>query len=108
LPKGCIEGISWSNDGSRFVFRNDAGDAVELWVGDAATGAVHAIPNAHLNPMLGGSYRWMPDSKTLLVKLVPDNIGAPPAAQRAPFAPNIQETDGSKGQSSTYETRDTL
>jgi dipeptidyl aminopeptidase/acylaminoacyl peptidase len=50
----------------------------------------------------------MPDQKTLLAKLVPANAGAPPAASVASDGPGIQETTGETGESSTYETRDTL
>jgi dipeptidyl aminopeptidase/acylaminoacyl peptidase len=58
--------------------------------------------------MFGDEMQWMPDQKTLLVKAVPDGMGAPPAEPTAPAGPSIQESDGSKGQSSTYENRDTL
>ncbi|HEY2366153.1 MAG TPA: prolyl oligopeptidase family serine peptidase, partial [Polyangiaceae bacterium] len=107
LPRGCTQGALWSADGRHFVFRNTA-DAVELWIGDATTGPVRAIANARLNPMLGWTMQWMPDQKSLLVKLVPDDQGAPPEERKAPFAPSTQETGGEKGESSTYETRDTL
>ena len=107
LPRGCAQSAMWSADGKHFVFRNTA-DSVELWVGDATTGQMHVVANARLNPMLGWTMQWMPDQKSLLVKLVPDDQGAPPTAQAAPFAPNVQETSGEKGESSTYETRDTL
>jgi dipeptidyl aminopeptidase/acylaminoacyl peptidase len=43
-----------------------------------------------------------------LVKLVPDNQGAPPPAPVVPPGPDVQETGGQKGESSTYEVRDTL
>jgi dipeptidyl aminopeptidase/acylaminoacyl peptidase len=52
--------------------------------------------------------QWMPDQKTLLVKLVPKGMGAPPPEPIVPIGPSIQETEGEKGQSSTYEKRDTL
>ena len=107
LPRGCASSVIWSADDKHFAFRN-VGDAVEMWLGDATTGQVHAVPNVRLNPMLGWTMQWMPDQRSLLVKLVPDDAGAPPAAQSAPFAPNAQETTGEKGESSTYETRDTL
>jgi dipeptidyl aminopeptidase/acylaminoacyl peptidase len=59
--------------------------------------------------MLGSSTaQWMPDQKTVLAKLVPDNPGAPPPAPVVPLGPSIQEANGEKGESSTYETRDTL
>jgi dipeptidyl aminopeptidase/acylaminoacyl peptidase len=109
LPEnGCPGGPVWSADGKRFAFENIASDSVELWVGDGATGAVHRIPGVALNPMLEDELQWMPDQKTLLVKLVPKKLGPPPAAPTVPPGPSIQEADGEKGQSSTYEKRDTL
>ena len=71
-------------------------------------GAVHRVQGVRLNPMFYDEMQWMPDQKTLLVKLVPDGMGAPPAEPIVPEGPSIQETGGEKGQSSTYENRDTL
>jgi dipeptidyl aminopeptidase/acylaminoacyl peptidase len=109
LPAGACPGEpEWSADGKRFAFVNLATDSVELWVGEAKTGAAHRIPGVRLNPMFDDAMQWMPDQKTLLVKLVPKGIGAPPPEPIIPIGPSIQETDGQKGQSSTYENRDTL
>jgi len=109
LPAGgCADGIVWAADGKRFAFRNTSSTAVELWIGDAATGATRRLGDARLNPMLGSSLQWMADQKTLLVKLVPDNAGPLPAASLGSDGPSIQETDGQSGESSTYEARDTL
>ena len=104
----CPQEPAWAADGKSFAFANIATDSVELWIGDAKTGAVHQVTGAHLNPMFGGELQWMPDQKSLLVKLVPDGIGAPPPEPVTPIGPTIQETGGEKGQSSTYENRDTL
>jgi dipeptidyl aminopeptidase/acylaminoacyl peptidase len=109
LPAGACPGDPiWGADGKRFAFINMAPEEVELWVGDAKTGEVHRVPGARLNPMLNDEIQWMPDQKTLLVKLVPKGMGAPPPEPIVPIGPSIQETDGRKGQSSTYENRDTL
>src|SRR5580704_10665112 len=109
LPQGaCPGGPVWAADGKRFAFVNLAPEAVELWIGDARTGEVHPVPGAHLNPMFNDEMQWMPDQKTLLVKLVPEGMGAPPPEPIVPIGPSIQETEGEKGQSSTYENRDTL
>jgi dipeptidyl aminopeptidase/acylaminoacyl peptidase len=107
-PGGCVDGVVWAADGRRFAFRNTAKDAVELWICDAATGAIRRLGGARLNPMLGSSLQWMSDQKTLLVKLVSANAGPPPVASVASDGPSIQETTGESGESSTYETRDTL
>jgi dipeptidyl aminopeptidase/acylaminoacyl peptidase len=109
LPAGACPGRPvWAADGKRFAFQNIAADAVELWLGDATTGEAHRVPAVKLNPMLGYTVQWMPDQRTLVVKTVPDGMGAPPPAPIVPSGPSIQETGGAKGQSSTYETRDTL
>ena len=109
LPAAACAGRPvWSADGRRFAFANSARDSVELWVGDAVTGALRKVPGARLNPMLDGDLQWMPDGRALLVKLVPDHMGAPPPEPLVPPGPSIQETGSGKGESSTYETRDTL
>jgi dipeptidyl aminopeptidase/acylaminoacyl peptidase len=109
LPSGACPGEPiWAADGKRFAFVNIASDSVELWIGDAKTGTAHRVPGVRLNPMFGDEMRWMPDQKTLLVKLVPNGMGAPPPEPIVPIGPSIQETEGEKGQSSTYENRDTL
>jgi len=58
--------------------------------------------------MLGGDLQWLPDQRTLLVKTVPERLGPPPIAPEVPQGPSIQESISGKGQSSTYENRDTL
>ena len=109
LPAGACPGLPvWAADGKRFAFTNIVSESVELWIGDAKAGVAHRVPGAHLNPMFDGEMQWMPDQKTLLVKLVPKGMGAPPPEPIAPIGPSIQETEGEKGQSSTYEIRDTL
>jgi dipeptidyl aminopeptidase/acylaminoacyl peptidase len=109
LPAGACPGEPvWAADGKRFAFVNLAADDIEVWTGDAKTGKVHRVPGVGLNPMFNDEMQWMPDQKTLLVKLVPKGMGAPPPQPTAPIGPSIQETDGQQGQSSTYENRDTL
>jgi len=107
-PGGCPQRPSWTADGTRFTVQNIADTSVELWLGDGTTGEVHRLAGVRLNPMFGSVVQWMPDQKTLLVKLVPDTLGAPPPVPLVPAGPSIQETGGQKGESSTYETRDTL
>ncbi|MFP3270188.1 MAG: prolyl oligopeptidase family serine peptidase [Paraburkholderia sp.] len=109
LPAGvCATRPRWNADGKRFAFENVTAHSVELWVGDGETGAVRRIPGVQLNPMFADELNWMPNQTSLLVKLVPAHSGPPPVATEASVGPSIQESDGKRGQSSTYEARDTL
>jgi dipeptidyl aminopeptidase/acylaminoacyl peptidase len=108
LPaNACPRRPIWSADGQRFAFENITAEAVELWVGDAKTGAVRRLPGVRLNQMFGDQVQWMPDQKTLLVKLVTAQR-TPPGEAPGSEGPGIQESLGATGQSSTYENRDTL
>ncbi len=107
-PGGIVQAPQWNATGTAFAFCRVTDHSVELWVGDGTTGAVRQIPGVWVNQMLGGDVQWMPDQKTLLVKAVPADLGKAPAAPEVPPGPSIQESVGGKGQSSTYETRDTL
>lgn len=99
---------SWNANGKHFVFQNITPDAVELWVGNGETGAVQRVPNIRVNPILEEEIKWMKDQQRVLAKLVPEGHGDPPKESTVPSGPVIQESDGKKGQSSTYEARDTL
>ncbi len=109
LPAGSCPGApQWSADGRHFAFANVRRETVELWLGDGKTGALRRVPGVWLNQALGAELRWMPDQKTLLVKTVPAGQGPAPAEPLVPPGPSIQQTGSGSGQSSTYETRDTL
>lgn len=109
LPaNGCADFPIWSADGTRFVFENATDSAVELWAGEATSGGVHRLGTFRLNPIFGDDIEWLADQKSLLVKLVPEGQGAAPPAPVVPAGPDIQEAIGEKGESSTYEARDTL
>jgi dipeptidyl aminopeptidase/acylaminoacyl peptidase len=107
LPQnGCISGMIWNADGTRFVFVNTAETSVELWLGDMR-GSTKQMDKIALNPMLGSAVQWLSDQKNLLVKTIAEQA-RPLAPATALKGPSIQETDGSSGESSTYEKRDTL
>ncbi|MBS0193395.1 MAG: S9 family peptidase [Proteobacteria bacterium] len=109
LPAGaCPGGALWSPDGNRFAFQNVTPTGVELWLGDAASGQIHKVAGVQLNPIFGSTVLWLQGSHSLLVKKVPDNQGPAPVEDAAAIGPDIQQSLGGKGQSSTYEARDLL
>jgi hypothetical protein len=93
LPQAACPGEPvWSADGKHFAFVNIARrsgrtlDRRRQRPGSASGGR-----SVRLNPMFGDEMQWMPDQKTLLVKLVPDGMGAPPPE---PIVPNRPEHPG--------------
>ena len=95
LPAGARPGMpQFSPDGRQFAFTVVAEGGAELWVGDTATAKARRLGTAKLNTVMGSAFRWMPDSRTLLARLIPSGRGKPPEASRQPAGPVIQESYG--------------
>jgi len=108
LPADACPGLpQWSPDGHRFAFTNTTRERTELWLGDALTGQAHRVEGVSLNPVMDDAVQWLHNSDSLLVKLVPSNLGPAPKADVA-AGPEIKESIEGKGESSSYEARDTL
>ncbi len=104
LPRGAQVGTPvWSQDGKRFAFTNTLANGIELWTGEAASGRVKRFEGVTVNAVYGAPVQWMPDNRTLLVRLVPPSRRAQPAAPTVPNAPNIQESTGKAGPVRTYQ-----
>lgn len=93
----------WSPDGKQFAFTNTTANAIELWIGTTATGRTRRIAGVRLNAVMGPPIVWLADSRTLLVRTVPEHRGAPPADAAAPTGPHVQESSGRSGPVVTYE-----
>ncbi len=102
-PHAQIREVTWSPDGKAFAFLNAANDRMELWVGDASTGALQLASKVAVIDVMGRAVQWLPDSRTLLVQTVPANRGQAPASESAPTGPAIQESAGHAAPVRTYE-----
>jgi dipeptidyl aminopeptidase/acylaminoacyl peptidase len=85
---------SWSPDGARFAFTRTTGQGIELWVGDAETATARALTGPVLNAVGDAPFRWMPDSRRIIVRFVPAGRHPMPEKPTAPTGPIIQETLG--------------
>lgn len=105
LPRDArLTNFSMSPDESKMAFTNTSGDAVELWVLDIKTNSASKISSAPLNANMGSPMVWFKDSKSLLVKVLPDSRPTLINTQTAvPTGPTISVNEGKKAQNRTYQ-----
>ncbi|MGV8118617.1 MAG: alpha/beta hydrolase family protein [Candidatus Xenobiia bacterium LiM19] len=110
LPAGVSHIVEprWNATGTMLAFNNETSQGVNLLVLDIAARKARQIGGVRLNPILGNSAQWMPDNRTMLVKLIPEDRGAPPEPPAVPPGPKILESSQVASASSTYEARDVL
>lgn len=104
LPNGGYVGApSWSPDGKSFFFISATASSIEAYVGATETGAVKKLPGIAVNAMFGSGCAWMPDSKSLICRLIPAGRGAAPQRSQVPVGPNVQEASGRAGDVPTFQ-----
>lgn len=114
LPKNLkLADMAWSPDQRSLAFTHiaDVGTsaaAVELWLVDVASKIARKIPTAALNTVYGRGFTWMPNSKSLLVRLRPANQGAAPSSNLIPAGPNSQDATSGGGQRQVVTLQDLL
>lgn len=104
LPKDAnLSAPLWSPDGQRFAFTRTLDSGIELWVGDVTSASAKPISAPRLSAITPGAFRWMPDSKSLLVRLVPEGRGPLPPRPVVPAGPVIQVADGRRAPLRTFQ-----
>lgn len=104
MPAGArISYMQWSPDGRSLGFVNAAGNGLELWVADVATGQARRVTGPELNATVGSPYRWLPDNSGFVVARVPAGRGPAPRASEVPSGPIIQENAGRSAPARTYQ-----
>ena len=104
LPAGAkFTAPAWSADGKWIAFARYLENGAELWVAEVATGQAKALTGPSLNMVVGSGIVWLPDSRRLLVNMIPDGRGPAPVAPRVPIGPNVQESIGKSAKVATYQ-----
>ena len=67
-----LSNYKWSPDESKIAFTNTVKKGVELWVIDLETKEAKKLTEATVNANLGDVINWFKDSKSLLVKMIPN------------------------------------
>jgi len=103
MPAGAKLGAPvWSPNGRQFAFTNTTSNSIELWIGAVSNGQVRRIPGLRLNAVMGQAAIWLSDSRTLLLRVVPEHRSKP-AEPPAPRGPHVQESSGRSGPVVTFE-----
>jgi dipeptidyl aminopeptidase/acylaminoacyl peptidase len=97
--------LSWSPDETKIAFTNTTNTGVELWYVDLTTGQAKRLTEAILNANLGMPYTWFKDSRSFLIKVLPQNRPALIDTKEAiPTGPTVSVSEeGAKAQNRTYQ-----
>ncbi|MHC4168190.1 MAG: S9 family peptidase [Planctomycetota bacterium] len=104
FPEGArIRNVDWSPDGKRIAFVITKANGQDLWVADVESASAKKLISNGISSVYGSPFEWLADSRTLICKTVPDDIGPAPQARTVPTGPVIQETTGRKAPARTYQ-----
>lgn len=97
--KGTSWGPVWSPDSQRLAFYSDRSGAQHVWVWEKSTGQLREISNGIVRAFFNHEVvRWTPDSKRVLVKVLPEGMTVEEAVNLGMTAPAQQETAPSKNE----------
>lgn len=99
-----ISYITWSPDETKIAFTHTAAAGVELWLLDLTTAQAKKIGTGYLNANMGNPISWFRDSKSLLIKYLPEKRKAVIDTRvNLPTGPIISTADGTASQNRTYQ-----
>lgn len=101
-PSPRIAHISWSPDSRWLAFTVTAENKIGLWLGDPRRAEAKKLGDRRLNAVLGTPYAWLPDSKGLICRTVPEGLAALPPGEEAVEGPIVQETSGKRAPARTF------
>ncbi len=98
-----INNIRWSPDGSRIAFLVTLGNGIELWVADVENARATRLTGGIVSDILGNSYTWLADSRTIIFTAVPPGRGDAPERPAVPRGPVVQENIGQQAPARTFQ-----
>ena len=103
-PDPKLSNFSFSPDQKKLAFTNTTSFGVEVWVLDLTSNLSKKLTEPNVNANLRDVINWFEDSKSILVKIIPntkqDVINT---EESIPIGPIISVNDGKKAQNRTYQ-----
>ena len=105
MPKNPkLSNVKFSPDQNQIAFTNTTSEGVELWVLNIKKGNLKKLIDGNVNANLGDVFNWFKDSKSILVKIVPENREDIINSKKSvPVGPVVSINDGKKAQNRTYQ-----
>ena len=105
LPSNArIAHTSFSPDETKLAFTNTTDEGVELWMIDLKTLQAAKLTDAILNANTGSPFSWFSNSKSMLVKILPeDRSDLINSEESLPTGPIVTTSDGQISQNRTYQ-----
>jgi dipeptidyl aminopeptidase/acylaminoacyl peptidase len=98
-----IRNVRWSPDANHIAFTNTTTNEIELWLVDVNTALARKISNKSVNAVMGNSFAWTPDSRSIVFTAVPSGRGTPPVRSLVASSPVIQESLGRRAAVRTFQ-----
>tara|TARA_B100000902_G_scaffold399656_1_gene471623 strand:- start:7449 stop:9857 length:2409 start_codon:yes stop_codon:yes gene_type:complete len=99
-----LSNFTFSPDQTKLAFTNTTSKGVEVWVLDLLNNESQKITQPRANANLRDVINWFEDSKSILVKMVPDSRKEIIDNDKSiPEGPVISVNDGKKAQNRTYQ-----
>lgn len=96
--------VSFSPDETKIAFTHTTPGGVELWIADLITLTARKLTDAMLNANAGEPYIWFPDSRSMLVRMLPGGRKTLADMKTAlPDGPVVSVSDGQISQNRTYQ-----
>ncbi|MBT8231613.1 MAG: S9 family peptidase, partial [Bacteroidia bacterium] len=105
LPENArLANFAYSPDQLKIACTNTIADGVELWLVDILNASARKLTDATINANTRDVINWFEDSKSMLVKMLPQERGTLiDVASAIPDGPTISVSDGKKAQNRTYQ-----
>ncbi len=98
-----ISNLSWSRDGSMLAFTHTTATGIELWVANPANAVARRLTGGVVNGVLGTTFTWLPDNRTIIYSAIPEGRGPAPTRPAVASGPVVQESIGRRAAVRTFQ-----